>query len=387
MQGVRPSKPFQQYLAQGASPAQAAACMQQRYGVSVEKLALLAETAGYTRDLLTGLDPRAVSVYVGIPFCPTRCLYCSFPSHSLQSLGRERERFVQALIAEITALAAVVRQQQRPVDSVYIGGGTPTALGPLDLQRVLTALRRELPGGWRELTVEAGRPETLTSEQVAMLAGQGVQRISINPQTKSDQTLQLIGRQHSAAAIEAAWQRCRPHFPVINMDLILGLPGEALPDIQESLRWVLDFHPENITLHMFSPKRASRFSEEQAVWAGQLPDGAAARAMTAWCYQALRAAGYRPYYLYRQRGILGGQENVGWALPGTECRYNGLMIEECQDILGLGGGASSKFLRPGGKLENHSNPKDVQVYIRRGQQLIAEKLELLQTSVESGRCE
>lgn len=377
LQGVRPSKLMQRFLDSGLSLAEAALRMQQDYGIAPDKADLLSQASTFTRALLAGLDPKAVSIYVGIPFCPTRCLYCSFPSHSLAELGKERGRFVHALAKETAALGSYLRQNQRPMDSVYVGGGTPTALAPADLDSVLTALERELPGDWREFTVEAGRPETLTDEQLAVLVGHHVQRISINPQTSNDRTLQVIGRKHRVVEVEAAYRKSRALFPVINMDLILGLPGEGLGDVQNSLRWVLDLRPENITLHMFSPKRASRFTSEQSDWAGQLPGWAESQSMTEWCYAQLTVAGYRPYYLYRQRNILGGQENVGWALPGTECRYNVIMIEERQDLLGLGGGATSKFLQADGSLENLSNQKDVLTYIDRVDQLIEHKLGLL----------
>lgn len=377
MQGVRPSKPYLDYLLQGLDAGAAAAKMQTTYGVSVEKLQLLRQVGAYTYSLVAALDPRAVSIYVGIPFCPTRCLYCSFPAFSLSALGRERGRFVQALVTEIAAVGAHLRLQQRPIDSVYLGGGTPTALAPADLDLVLTALRRELPACWREFTVEAGRPETLTAEQLAVLSAHGVERISINPQTVHDRTLQAIGRQHQAADVELALARSRHLFPIINMDLILGLPGEGREEVRQSLQWVLGMQPKNITLHMFSPKRASRFSAEQAAWTDQLPSAEVAQAMNTWCQQQLAAAGYHPYYLYRQRNILGGEENTGWAKPGGECRYNVLMIEERQHILGLGVGASSKFLQAGGKLRNLSNPKDVPNYLQRLPQLIADKLEIL----------
>ncbi|MGI6358214.1 MAG: coproporphyrinogen dehydrogenase HemZ [Bacillota bacterium] len=377
MQGVRPSKPFQRFLDTGLSPEQAAARMQSMYGVSEEKARLLCQVSQFTRQLLADMERDAVSIYVGIPFCPTRCLYCSFPSHSLAELGRERGRFVTQLEEEIAALGEYLRSHGHPIDSVYVGGGTPTALSAADLGRVLGTLRRQMPAGWREFTVEAGRPETLTDQLLSVMTEHGVERISVNPQTKHDRTLRAIGRSHRAADIEHAYARCRGLFDVINMDLILGLPGEGLAEVQQSLHWVLGMRPENITLHMFSPKRASRFSAERSTWAEQLPADQEARAMTAWCYRELGAAGYRPYYLYRQRNILGGQENIGWALPGAECRYNALMIEERQTILGLGGGASSKFIHGDGSVDTLANPKDVLVYLHRMPELIERKLRLL----------
>ncbi|NLW16629.1 MAG: coproporphyrinogen dehydrogenase HemZ [Firmicutes bacterium] len=377
MQGVRPVKPLYRWLDAGHSLEEALAKMQATYGVSPAKLALLREVAEFEYPFLTSLSPRAVSVYVGIPFCPTRCLYCSFPSHSLRELGQERQRFMNALLAEIEAVGRQLRQLEFNVDSVYVGGGTPTALPAKDLRQVLQALRQALPQPWQEFTVEAGRPETLTEQHIAVLVEAGVERISINPQTKHQKTLDLIGRPHSATDIEAAVVRAEGHFPTLNMDLILGLPKEGLGEVQASIDWVLGMRPENITLHMFAPKRASRFTAEQDDWWGMLPDDQLAARMVEAASQSLRQAGYHPYYLYRQRNILGGQENVGWTLPGHACRYNMIMISERQHILGLGGGAASKFLNKDGTLVAKTNPKDVRVYIERLEELIATKSQLL----------
>lgn len=377
MQGVRPNKPLYNWLDAGLSMQSALAKMQETYGVSAAKLALLRQVAEFEYPILENLPRRAVSIYVGIPFCPSRCLYCSFPSHSLQELGQERQRFVTALVQEIGVLGREVQQLGYTVDSVYVGGGTPTALPARDLGQILQTLRQTLPQPWREFTVEAGRPETLTDEHLAILAEAGVQRISINPQTKQQRTLDLIGRAHSAADIEQAVTRAGNRFSTLNMDLILGLPGEDLADVQASLQWVLGLKPENITLHMFSPKRASRFTGEQASWQAMLPSGDLAASMVETAGELLRQAGYHPYYLYRQRNILGGQENVGWTLPGHACRHNMIMISERQHILGLGGGAASKFINADGTLVTHSNPKDVRVYIDRIEDLIAKKAELL----------
>ncbi len=377
MQGVRPVKPLYRWLDAGLSLPEALAKMRATYGVSEAKLALLREVAQFEYPFLASLSPRTVSVYVGIPFCPSRCLYCSFPSHSLRELGQERRRFVSSLLAEIEAVGRQVKQAGFFVDSVYVGGGTPTALPAKDLGQILQALRQALPQPWQELTVEAGRPETLTEEHIAELVEAGVGRISINPQTKQQKTLDLIGRPHSAADIEAAVIRTRGSFATLNMDLILGLPQEGLSEVQASLEWVLGLGPENITLHMFSPKRASRFTAEQDSWQGMLPSAELAARMVEVASQSLRQAGYHPYYLYRQRNILGGQENVGWTLPGHACRYNMIMISERQHIIGLGGGAASKFLNADGTLVALSNPKDARVYMERLDELIAKKTRLL----------
>ncbi len=377
MQGVRPNKPFYRLLDRGFSLSEALVEMQKKYGVSPAKLDLLRQIAELEYPILASLPRQAVSIYVGIPFCPSRCLYCSFPSHSLHELGQERQRFVAALLREIEVLGQQVQRLGFTVDSVYVGGGTPTALQASDLSKILQILKQVLPLPWREFTVEAGRPETLTDEHLSVLVAAGVQRISINPQTKHLETLQLIGRPHSAADIELAVARSRKHFHTLNMDLILGLPGEDLAEVRASTKWVIGLRPENITQHMFSPKRASRFTDEQTAWQAMLPSGELAASMVETTRELLRQAGYHPYYLYRQRNILGGQENVGWTLPGHACRYNMIMISERQHILGLGGGAASKFINADGTLVTHSNPKDVRVYIDRIEALIAKKAVLL----------
>lgn len=378
LQGVRPGKLFHRLLDMGLSFAEAEHQFRASYGVSEEKAQLMRDVAEIERPILVSARPVAVSVYVGIPFCPTRCLYCSFPSHSLSELGRYRAGFVKALIQEINAVGCALRSTGRTVDSVYVGGGTPTALTADELGAVLDALHESLPQPWLEFTVEAGRPETITDGHLDVLQKRKVGRISINPQTKHDATLQLIGRQHRAAAIEAALARAQAHqIGVTNMDLILGLPGENAAKVAASVDWVLGMRPENITLHMFSPKRASRFTEEQDGIVPLLPDETTATEMSRQSYVRLRQDGYQPYYLYRQRGILGGQENVGWSLPGNVCRYNVLMIEERQDIVGLGGGATSKLINRDLTLVNLANPKDAVIYIDRVNESINQKVKLL----------
>lgn len=378
LQGVRPGKLLHRLLDEGLSPEQAEAEFRRLYQVQPEKAELLLEIVVRERALFAGLSADALSIYVGIPFCPTRCLYCSFPAHSLRELGRYRGDFVAALLQEIQQVGSLVQQLGRPVDSIYIGGGTPTALAAPELDAVLGALRATFPGEWQELTVEAGRPETITPAHLKVMREHNVDRVSINPQTKHDVTLELIGRSHKAAQIAEAVAACREvGFRTLNMDLILGLPGETLEMVEESLQWVLSFAPENITLHMFSPKRASRYTQAKEDYLALLPDGGSAAAMSRVARQQLAAVGYIPYYLYRQRNILGGQENVGWALPGHECRYNILMIEERQDILGFGGGAGSKFLNADLSLTNYSNPKDALVYIDRLPEIIERKREFI----------
>jgi oxygen-independent coproporphyrinogen III oxidase len=370
--GVRPTKQLHRLLDEGLGYQAAWLRLHEAHGISREKFELLWRVAQAERPILAeSARPDLFSVYVGIPFCPTRCLYCSFPSHSLNELGRLRSRFVETLLREIAATGRLARKLQWHPYSFYVGGGTPTSLTPADLGRILAALRESFPGTLREFTVEAGRPDTITLDHLQVCKTHGVTRVSVNPQTMHAVTMQTIGRCHSPADVADAIHVVRKvGFPVINMDLIVGLPGENTAMITESVTQTMAFAPENITLHMFSRKRASRFSEEQDLFS--LPDSDAIQNM----YHAavgLLEKTYDPYYLYRQRGILGGHENIGYCLPGSECVYNIAMIEERHHIFGLGGGATSKIIRSDLSLTNILTPKDVRHYLERADLLCRQR--------------
>jgi oxygen-independent coproporphyrinogen-3 oxidase len=368
LEGVRPSKLVHKLLDDGLDYWPAFNKLNAKYGISEEKFSLLWRVAAVERPvLIESSDPRLFSVYVGIPFCPSRCLYCSFPSHSLHELGALRSRFTDTLVKEIESLGKLAEKMGMRAYSVYLGGGTPTALMPDELDSVLGALSAALPGQWRELTVEAGRPDTLSSEHFDVLKKHKTGRISINPQTMHAKTLEAMGRCHSPGDVVAAVEDARRvGLPVINMDLIIGLPGENDAMTAETARRVLEMKPENITIHVFSRKRASRFNEERDSFVLPSPQEASAmhRAVT-----SLLDASYHPYYLYRQREILGGLENIGYSLPGRECVYNVAMIEERHNIIGLGCGATSKYVNPDFTLTNKSSPRDVRLYLERVQQL------------------
>jgi oxygen-independent coproporphyrinogen-3 oxidase len=367
--GVRPTKPLHSLLDQGLSYEDALEAMQSRYGISGDKFDLLWQIAATARPVLAESgDPALFSVYVGIPFCPSRCLYCSFPSHSLTDLGRYRGHFVDSLVHEITEAGEQTAVAGMRPFTVYIGGGTPTALEPEELNRILTSLRESFPGELREFTVEAGRPETLTDDHFQVLKQNGVDRISVNPQTMHGSTLALIGRKHTPDDVILAVDKARNYgIEIINMDVIIGLPGENTGMVEETANQLLALHPENITMHVFARKRASRFNDQQKAYS--LPNASEATKMHSKVTEMVKGT-YEPYYLYRQRDILGGLENIGYTLPGRQCLYNILMIEERHNIIGLGGGASSKFIKRDYSLTNSSTPKDVRVYLERIDQLV-----------------
>ncbi|NLZ93350.1 MAG: coproporphyrinogen dehydrogenase HemZ [Firmicutes bacterium] len=368
--GVRPAKQLHRLLDQGINYEDAFVQMHKENIISAEKFALLWQVCQKERPILAESSrPHLFSIYVGVPFCPTRCLYCSFPAHSLSELGSLRKQFIAALLQEIAATGNLTQEFKLQPYTVYFGGGTPTALHAAELETIIIALRQAFPGTWREFTIEAGRPDTLTADHLAVMKQYGVNRVSVNPQTMHQETLNRIGRRHSPEDIVYAMQAVREaKIDIINMDLIIGLPGENTKLVQASVQQVLALSPENITLHVFSRKRASRYAQKEELFS--LPDTNSIVEMHTTATTMITKQDYHPYYLYRQRDILGDLENIGYALPGCECLYNIAMIEERHHILGLGGGATSKFIRPDFSLKNLSSPKDVRMYIERVPQLL-----------------
>lgn len=362
--GVRPGKQLHKLLDRGFTYEEAFCFMHREYGVKKEKFDLLWRVCQKERPILKeSSHPDLFSIYIGVPFCPTRCLYCSFPSHSLTELGKLRERFVESLLYEIKETGFMVKKLGMSPYTIYLGGGTPTSLSAGELDRVISALEDSFPKEWREFTVEAGRPDTITPDHMSVMKKHRVSRISVNPQTMHEKTLKTIGRCHSIEDIkEAAALVRQAGIPVLNMDLIVGLPNESAAMVEESVRQVLAFSPENITVHIFSRKRASRFNEQKENYL--LPDEHEVEKMQH-VTQKLLEQKYQPYYLYRQRDILGGLENIGYTRSGSECAYNIVMIEERHHILGLGGGATTKVINPDLTLENIASPKDVRMYFER----------------------
>ena len=342
--GVRPGKLLAGLLNQGLSEQQAVKAFIRDYDVSTARAALCLDTSRETLKAMAALGPRDICLYVGIPFCPTRCAYCSFVSQSVEKSMKLIAPFHQALRREIAATAAQVKALGLRVVSVYMGGGTPTTLSAAQLDELCAWLAAEFDlSALREYTVEAGRPDTITEEKLRVLRHHGVDRLSVNPQTMDDAVLAAIGRKHTAADIISALAAVRRVGGfAVNMDLIAGLPGDTPAQFEDTLEKVLALSPENITVHTLSLKKGSRITLEGLA----IPGAAEVSTMLDLAGQRLRAADYAPYYLYRQKFMSGGFENVGWAKPGYVNLYNICIMEELCSILAMGGGGSTKLIRP-----------------------------------------
>ena len=361
--GVRPAKLAARLLAEtGDDPGRAAEAMERIYSLSPDRARLCAEAGRASRRVSEALEDRDAVLYLGIPFCPSRCAYCSFVSHSVEKSLALVEPYVDALCRELEGTAELVRETGLRLRAFYMGGGTPTTLSAPQLDRILGLLREKFDwtacGEW---TVEAGRPDTLDREKLAVLVKHGADRISINPQTMEDRVLAAIGRKHSAADIEACFHMAREVFPgEINMDLIAGLPEDTEAGFARSLDRVLALGPENITVHCLTRKRGADLNARE----GTYPGGAEVSRMLDRARDRLTGGGYRPYYLYRQKFSAGGLENTGWAKPGTECLYNVCMMEELCHVLSLGaGGVSKRLWRESGAIRRAVNKKYPKEYL------------------------
>ena len=341
--GVRPGKLLCAMLREGLSEDEALERFMDEYNVTPERAALCLDTSRETMAAMAELEERDICLYVGIPFCPTRCSYCSFVSQSVEKSMKLIEPFMDALLKEVSATAEQVKKLGLRVVSIYMGGGTPTTLSAEQLETLCTALENEFDlGAVREYTVEAGRPDTITVEKLQTLRRHGVDRVSVNPQTMSDSVLRLIGRRHTAADIEDAFKKVREVGGfTVNMDLIAGLPDDSAEGFRETLDRVLALNAENVTVHTLSLKKGSRITLEGA----ELPGADVVAEMLDIAGEKLRAQGYSPYYLYRQKFMSGGFENVGWAKDGYINLYNICIMEELCSILAIGGGGSTKLIR------------------------------------------
>ncbi|HHY15722.1 MAG TPA: coproporphyrinogen dehydrogenase HemZ [Firmicutes bacterium] len=362
--GVRPTKLVHSLFDRGFSQAKVRHLLQEVYGVFPDKIALLEEVIIEQRRHFLPNPNNPVSIYVGIPFCPTRCTYCSFAAYPLASHGHLMSAFLQALRLEILAVGSLLRESGVQVESIYLGGGTPTTVQGGKLVELLALIDAELKTAHtREYTVEAGRPETLGGETLAVLKDAGVNRISINPQSMHDQTLHAIGRRHSVEQIRTAFgQARRVGIPIINMDIILGLPGEKPAHVEQTLQEIAALGPDNLTVHSLALKRASVLKREQAYLQVAQEQG---EMMAALSRKYALAWAMKPYYLYRQRYILGDLENVGYARPEKECLYNIQMMEERQTIIALGGGGITKLVKPDQTLTRLINAKCPATYTQR----------------------
>ena len=371
--GVRPVKLPTRSLLAGATPKQAQRELEKEYFVSRPRAKLAVDCAQASVEVRRSLQPREVSLYTGIPFCPTRCAYCSFVSAGVGRTLNLVEPYLEGLLREVEETGRVLREAGLTVRSFYMGGGTPTTLSAEQLDRLLSGCEERLPlEGCTEYTVEAGRPDTITREKLEVLAQHGIGRISINPQTLEDHVLAAIGRKHSAGDIASAYELARSvGFGCINMDLIAGLPQDTFEGFRRSLEGVLDMAPENVTVHTLALKKGSALMET----GGQLPSGEEVARMLDWSREILTTEGYIPYYLYRQKYMSGALENVGWAKPGTESLYNIVMMEELHTVISLGAGGVTK-LTGGGKILRLTNPKYPQDYLSGLDKVLGQKAEI-----------
>ena len=377
MTGVRPVKIPTKAMLAGATPAQAKAVLRKQYRVSPLRAELAMGCAKASLKIKRELNPEEISIYVGIPFCPTRCAYCSFISADVKHALKLIDPYVDGLIREIQAAGAALKKNDLRVKSVYFGGGTPTTLSADQLDRVLTALAEHIDlSACVEYTVEAGRPDTITREKLAVLKRHGVDRVSVNPQTMEDSVLRAMGRDHTAKQIEDAYAIVRQEGDfLVNMDLIAGLPSDSIDGFRRTLDKVLDMNPENITVHTLALKRGATLTSGDR--APVLPGPEEVAEMLDYAWYQLRQAGYVPYYLYRQKFMSGSFENVGWCKPGCDSLYNICMMEELQSILSLGAGGVTKLVDTvNGSIERRANPKFAHDYLARIDQICQEKEEI-----------
>ena len=381
--GVRPVKLPTKALLEGATPQEARKELEKTYHVAPLRSELAVDCAKESVKALKSLQTDEVSLYIGIPFCPSRCIYCSFISAAVDKCLPLVEPFVEALCREIQATGALLRETGRALRTIYMGGGTPTTLSAPQLDRVLTALEQHIDlSRCTEFTVEAGRPDTITEEKLTVLAKHRVGRVSVNPQSMDDEVLRRIGRPHTAETIRKTMEIVvKTADFAVNMDLIAGLPGDTPGGFARSLREVAALEPQNITVHTLALKKGSRLVTDEngdpARDSFSLPSGEEVKAMLDDAWNFLREKGYAPYYLYRQKYMSGSFENVGWTKPGYASLYNIAMMEELQTIVAVGGGGVTKLVWPAtGKIERLSNPKYPQEYLRDVDKILEDKASL-----------
>lgn len=370
--GVRPVKIPTKILLRGGAPGEAEAVLRDTYHVTPTRRRLALDCAQASICAQKILKSDEVSLYIGIPFCPTRCAYCSFVSADVGRTLKLVEPYLEALFREIRAAGDALEQAGRHVRTVYIGGGTPTTLSAQQLSALMAEVRTHIDlSRCTEYTVEAGRPDTITAEKLAAIRAGGADRVSVNPQTMHDHVLAAMGRAHTAADILRAYELVRESgLGCVNMDLIAGLPQDSTEGFCSSLDQVLALEPENVTVHTLALKKGSRLMLE----GGNLPGDGSVSEMLDYAWHALRAAGYVPYYLYRQKYMSGSFENVGWAKPGYESLYNIAMMEELHTVLAIGGGGVTKLVDGAtGRIERMADPKYPYEYIAGIDKLIEDK--------------
>ncbi|SKC07372.1 oxygen-independent coproporphyrinogen-3 oxidase [Lachnospiraceae bacterium] len=374
LNGIRPTNMAKKCLESGLSADETKEYMRSTYLVSDEKNDLAVDIAEREIRILSGFRHNGYSLYIGIPFCPTTCLYCSFTSYPIGAWASRVDQYLDCVEKEIRFTAEAFKDQT--LDTIYVGGGTPTTLTPDQFERLFTCLEKELDlSHLKEFTVESGRPDSITIEKLRVMKKHGVTRLSVNPQTMKDETLKLIGRHHSVDDVRRAFVDAREvGFDNINMDMILGLPGETDDDVRNTVEEIKKLGPDDLTVHSLAIKRASRLAEvidKMGYDCIHTTDNTMKIAE-----QGAKDMGLVPYYLYRQKNISGNFENTGYSRPGKEGLYNILMMEEVQSIVAIGAGTVTKRLLDDGNTVRCDTHKDVELYMNEIDEMVARKRKL-----------
>lgn len=372
--GIRPAKLVNELLDEGTGEERILRILVENYYVTGNKARLLLATAVNQRELLMDSDTKSISLYIGIPFCPTRCLYCSFSSSTIGQYMKSVDRYLDALLKEIAHASVLIKSKGLKIESVYIGGGTPTSVSSAQLGRLLRGIEDILDlTCLKEYTLEAGRPDTIDAHKLSVIKNSRVSRISINPQSMNSSTLEIIGRNHTPADVEKAFYTARElGFDNINMDVICGLPGEDAGMFEATMYKISRLKPESLTVHTMAIKRASRLTMEIDNYSLQKEYQQVA-GMVESAREFAAAMGLEPYYLYRQKNILGNLENVGYSKRGRESLYNIQIMEERQSIFACGAGAVSKFVFADNRIERSFNVKSVEEYLNRIDEMLLRK--------------
>lgn len=372
--GIRPVKIASKLLSEGKTKEEITAHFINDLKTLPDRAELAFYLAEVEKKAVDLMYKDGVSLYVGIPFCPTRCLYCSFVSNSIKSSGKYVEEYLNCLVKEIEYTSKILKEKNKRVETVYIGGGTPTTLSAEQLDKLFFALFKHFDLSVnKEFTVEAGRPDTITKEKLETIKRYNIDRISINPQTMNEKTLKLIGRNHSPSDILNAFEIARAcGIKNINADVIAGLPEESFEDFCYTLSKVEDLSPENTTVHTMSIKRSSRLNEKLGEY--NLSQDNTVFEMVEFSKKFLAEKGKKPYYLYRQKNMLGNLENIGYAKPETESLYNIYIMEELQSIISMGcGGVTKTVDRTTDRIERIFNVKEPKEYIERFEEMLKRK--------------
>jgi len=372
--GIRPAKTAREMLDEGFREEEIVKFMQDEFWMSPQKARLSYEVAKKEKNLLDKRIENGVSLYIGIPFCPTRCAYCSFISQATKYNDKFIIPYTHALVKEIEHTAKLAEKYKLQPETVYFGGGTPTVLSPESLDYVISAVRKAFDMSMvKEFTIEAGRPDTFSEKMLEVLDKNKVSRISINPQTMHQKTLDLIGRKHTTKETVRAFEMAHKYGSFsINADIIAGLPEETVSDFVNTVENLLLLKPDAITVHTMYLKRAARLIDEFSKYRF----ASSAAEMVEYSYNKLKKEGYLPYYMYKQKNTLGNLENVGYCKEGHECLYNIYIMEEVHTILAMGGGASTKMVS-GSRIERSFNPKEAADYINRIDEILERKTNAL----------